>query len=387
VDTVRAPLVLAVAALVGMSACAGTAADAEPTVDTSATTTTTTSSTTTSSTTTTTTTSTTTTTTSTTTTSTIVPEPEAVADPWMTNANRAFDDLARANPAASMSIVRDGRSIGERAWGITIDGAPATSDSPMVVASVSKLLTALMIARLHQDGGVNVDAPFPWADVPIAAHPGWSGVTVRELLEHSSGMPVVRPAWFDGGTDCARFLPSVLSAPPTATRGRWTYSNGNYCALGLLVESTSWLPLAQAAQTILFDPLGLTGVHLSTDGHQPTDVEYRLGLDRLSRLGGAGTFIVSTADMAAVLASVSASDLAVLRWPAVIVDQYGWGHTGSVDGAVACAWVLEGGRTVVTVTVAGSSPSTGGAVCDRVVPAVSRDLGIGDLGPPDRSPP
>jgi CubicO group peptidase (beta-lactamase class C family) len=199
-------------------------------------------------------------------------------------------------------------------------------------------------------------------------------------------MPVVRPAWFDGDIDCATFLPYLLVQPPTATRGRWTYSNGNYCALGLLVEHASGLPLDQAVRSILFDPLGFSGVHLTTDGHQPSDVRYEPGLDRLSRLGGAGAFIVSTDDVAAALASTTLTDLETLTWPGVIVDQYGWGHTGSVDGAASCAWVLEGGRTVVAGTVAGGSPATGGALCDRVVPAVATDLGVG-AGRPDRSPP
>jgi CubicO group peptidase (beta-lactamase class C family) len=256
----------------------------------------------------------------------------------------------------------------------------------MVVASVSKLLTALMIARLDQAGVIDVDAPVPWADLPTATHPDWTSVTVRELLAHTSGMPVVRPAWFDGEIDCAAFLPFLVEAPPTATRGRWTYSNGNYCALGLLVEAVTDLPLDRAAQSILLDPLGLAGIHLTTGGQLPGDVEYRLGLARLSRLGGAGAFIVSTDDLAAVIAGVTPTDLETLRWPGILADQYGWGHTGSVDGAVACAWVLEGGRTVVAATVAGGSPSTGGAVCDRIVPALAEDLGTGQ-GRPVRSPP
>ena len=157
-------------------------------------------------------------------------------------------------------------------------------------------------------------------------------------------------------------------------------------ALGLLVEHATGRALDQAAQAILFDPLGRTGVHLTTDGQQPSDIEYRLGVDRLSRLGGAGTFIVSTNDIAATLASATDDDLATMTWPGVIIDQYGWGHTGTVDGALACAWVLEGGRTVISTTIAGRSPSTGGAVCDQVVSAIADDLGIGQ-GLPDRSPP
>ncbi len=256
----------------------------------------------------------------------------------------------------------------------------------MVVASVSKLLTALMIARLDHAGSIDVDAPMPWAEIGVVTHPGWIDVTPRELLQHTSGMPIVRSAWFDGDIDCAAFLPWILGEPPSGTRGRWTYSNGNYCALGLLVERATGTPLDQAAQALLFDQLGLTGMHLTTNGQLATDIEYRLGVARLSRLGGAGTFIVSTEDVAAVLAQVTPADLDVMTWPGLIVDQYGWGHTGSVDGALACAWVMEGGRTVVAATVAGRSPSTGGDVCDRVVPAVADDLGIGQ-GRPDRSPP
>jgi CubicO group peptidase (beta-lactamase class C family) len=304
----------------------------------------------------------------------------------MPHSDQAFDHLAATNPAATMTVVRDGRMVLNRASGSTIGRAPATSDSPMVVASVGKLLTGLMIARLDQAGSVDVDAPMPWHEITDAPHPGWVDVTPRELLIHTSGMPVARPAWFDGGIDCATFLPTLLAQPPTSSRGRWTYSNGNYCALGLLVERVSGLPLDWAVHTLLLHPIGASGAHLTTGGQLPGDIGYGPGVPRLSRLGGAGSFVVSTDDVAATLASVTPADLQVLTWPGVLVDQYGWGHTGTVDGAVACAWVLEGGRTTLAATVAGRSPATGGDVCDRVVPAVADDLGIGQ-GVPDRSPP
>ena len=89
--------------------------------------------------------------------------------------------------------------------------------------------------------------------------------------------------------------------------------------------------------------------------------------------------------MAALLSSVTAADRAMLSLPGVMVDQYGWGHTGTVDGARACAWVMEDGRTVIAATVAGSRPSTGGRLCDQVVPALAQDLGI-FAGPPVRLP-
>jgi hypothetical protein len=69
-----------------------------------------------------------------------------------------------------------------------------------------------------------------------------------------------------------------------------------------------------------------------------------------------------------------------------MVDQYGWGHTGTLDGAKGCAWVVDAGRTVVVALVAGQRPSTGGGVCDRLVPALVADLGLPALGEPVRLP-
>jgi CubicO group peptidase (beta-lactamase class C family) len=311
---------------------------------------------------------------------------EPLPDPWFTTTNAAFDDLVRSNPAATLTVVHRGDIVLSRAVGATIDGSPATSASPMVVASVSKLVTAMMIARLHDAGVIDVDVPMPWGELGIPAHLAWFDVTPRELLNHSSGMPVVRYEWFDGRLDCAAYLPSLLDEPPTRTRGRWTYSNGNYCALGLLVEHVTGASLDDAVRSVLADPLSSSRVHLATGGQQSTDIEYRPGVARLSRLGGAGTFIISTDDIASMLASVTPEDLDVMTWPGLFVDQYGWGHTGSVDDAVACAWVLDAGRTVMAATVAGPRPATGGALCDVLVPALAADLGI-DRGVPDRSPP
>ena len=77
-----------------------------------------------------------------------------------------------------------------------------------------------------------------------------------------------------------------------------------------------------------------------------------------------------------MLDSVTDADRETIQYPGVMVDQYGWGHTGTVDGAKSCAWVMEGGRTIFVATVAGEKPSTGGKVCDIITPSLALDLGI-----------
>jgi CubicO group peptidase (beta-lactamase class C family) len=311
--------------------------------------------------------------------------PRTPVNPWFGAANVAFDRLAAGNTGASMTIVSGGAIVYGRAAGRTIDGDDATSDTPMVVASVSKLVVAVAIARLQSFGVVDVAGPMPWADLGLAPNIGWNDVTVRELLDHRGGLAKARTSWFTGEGTCRDYIPSLLVAPPNGDRGRWVYSNGNYCLLGLLVEQRMGVPLDQALQQLVFDPIEANGVHATYGGLQGDDLQYEPGVDRLSRLGGAGTLIVSTDDLARLLGRLTANDLEVLKPPGVFTDQYGFGHTGSVDFAKSCVWLFDAGTTVVSATVAGESVGSGGDVCDIVVPAVATDLGIGQ-GPPDRTP-
>ena len=309
----------------------------------------------------------------------------AIADPVLEASTAAFERLASSNAAAALTVVRGGEIVLTRGSGQTIDGTAVSGATPMVVASVSKIIVALAVARLHESGLVDVGAPMPWAEVGLTPHAEWADVTVRELLDHRSGLPKARSSWFTGDGTCREYVSSLLAPPPESHRGRWVYSNGNYCLLGLLVEQRTDLPLDSALQQLVFDPVGVQGAHLTDNGLQPGDAPHADGVDRLSRLGGAGTLIVSTDATAIAVGRLTAADRAVLRPPGVFIDQYGWGHTGTVDGAKACIWVLEGGDTVVSATIAGNSVGTGGGVCDIVVPAVATDLGI-DAGRPDRTP-
>jgi CubicO group peptidase (beta-lactamase class C family) len=314
--------------------------------------------------------------------STTAPDP-AVID--FEHLRAAATGLVDGNLGVSVSVWRDGTPVVSFTSGRRTDGQPIDRDSQFVIASVSKLVTALSIARLAERGEIDVHAPVPWDAMGVRHDPAWDDVTVRQLLDHTSGMPEARATWLDDPGPCSIPLELAMAGPPTVDAGTWHYSNGNYCALGMLVTHVTGLDLDDAADALVFGPAGIDGPFLTTDGPRPTSVPYAKGLARLSRLGGAGTWMASPDDIAAVLSAVTGADLQTLAWPGIILDQYGWGHTGSVDGASTCAWVLQGGRTVVTAFVSGPRPGTGGKVCDRVVPALALDLGIW-AGEPARTP-
>ena len=314
-----------------------------------------------------------------TTTTTTVPAIESLAplDPTFTETNAVFEALTANNLGAAVSVAHRGEVVFERAAGPTVAGEPASASSPMVVASVSKLMTSLAVGRLASIGAVDLDAPVPWDAMGIAAHPAWLDVTPRELSDHSAGMPVARADWFVwGGGTCREFLPNLMVAPPTGTRGEWEYSNGNYCALGLLVEHVTGQPAADAIDGIVFGPDELGGVHSTEAGLRDTDLAHPRPVERLTRLGAAGTFVVSMNDLAVVLSQLSSDDLAHLRQPAAYTDQYGVGHTGTIQGAKACAWSLDDGTTAISIAISGDSVYSGGQLCNLALPALARDLGV-----------
>jgi len=284
-----------------------------------------------------------------------------------------------------VSVHREGVAPWGLAAGRQADGALVTPDTTFVTASVSKLVTALSVARLVADGRLTTAAVVPWEALGLVRDPQWDDVTVRELLDHTSGMPVNTKSWLDDPGPCSIPLQEAVLAPPTVERTEWRYSNGNYCALGMLVEALTGQALDEAAYDLVFTPAGVTGPYLSTDGIRADSAPSPRGVARLARLGGAGSWLASTDDIVTMLDSVTEADREVLRWPGIILDQYGWGHTGTVDGAKACAWVLEDGRTTVAAFVSGPRPATGGTVCDVVLPALATDLGLW-AGAPARTP-
>ena len=284
--------------------------------------------------------------------------------------------LTWGNQAVSVSVWRDGAKIYGTATGTGAGGQQVTTDTPLVLASVSKLVTALTVGRLVQAGLLDPDAAVPWDAMGIAHHPWWDDVTVRELLWHWSGMAPAQESWLDLPGSCVDPLSAAMLDPPRVFRGRWVYSNGNYCALGLLIEHVTSQRFDDAARSWLFDGLGITGPHLTVDGLQTGDGPYALDVRRLDRLGAAGNWMASTDDMALLLSSLTDADRAMLAGPGVMTDQYGWGHTGTIDGAKGCAWVMEAERTVLVAVVAGNHPKAGSQLCDAVVPALAEDLGF-----------
>ena len=96
---------------------------------------------------------------------------------------------------ASLAIVRDTKLILARAYNWTEPGAPKVSPTTRFrQASCSKLVTALAIHQLIEEGSIGLGQTVqsilqlktPTGDDPIDGR--FASVTIRHLLEHTSGL-------------------------------------------------------------------------------------------------------------------------------------------------------------------------------------------------------
>lgn len=86
-----------------------------------------------------------------------------------------------------LTVVHDGRTVAELAFGEARPGEPMTTEHLMLWLSVTKPVVAVAIARLWEQGALDIELPVAtW--IPEFAEGGKEGVTVRHLLTHTAGI-------------------------------------------------------------------------------------------------------------------------------------------------------------------------------------------------------
>lgn len=173
------------------------------------------------------------------------------------------DYTGDAVPGASVIVIRDRRVVFSRAYGMADleHHTPATPTTDYRLASMTKQFTAMAIMLLTRDGRLNYDQPARTVlpELPPAA----AGVTIRHLLNHTSGLLDYEDLIPDTQTvqvsdqDVLRLLASRDSVYfPAGTKYR--YSNSGYCLLALVVERVSGMAFADFLRQRIFAPLGMT---------------------------------------------------------------------------------------------------------------------------------
>lgn len=164
----------------------------------------------------------------------------------------------------SVAILRGERALFARGYGRADleTGAPATERTLFRIASVTKRFTAYAILRLVEDGELALDAAIAELLPGQPAHLG--GITVAQLLTHTSGIPDVTGLGERYWSQIARevepeeIVALVRFEPLDFQPGTgYAYSNTGYLLLGRIVERVSGLSYPEYLRRRVFEPLGL----------------------------------------------------------------------------------------------------------------------------------
>jgi len=301
---------------------------------------------------------------------------------------------------ASVAIAKDGKLIYARGFGYsdTISGEEIQPYHKFRIASISKLVTAVAVMKLAEEGKLNLNdrvfGPDAILNDPCFSNPRDKrayGITVAHLLSHKGGWT---QRWGDH-----MFMPLVVAdqmgiKPPVDTRtivrfaldkrlhfapgkGR-AYSNLGYSILGLVIEEVSGMPYEEYCRKSVLEPLGIYDMVLARNlsslkapyevtYHSPSDVVPKpsiygtgelvspvYGGNDIEALGGAGAWLGTAPDLLRLLLAVDGFDtkedilsresielmtdirngLAPIGWKTTISNGTWW-RTGSFPGSAA----------------------------------------------------
>ncbi len=182
-----------------------------------------------------------------------------------------FTSLKSTNaPGAAVLVVRNGRTVFRRGYGVTDLRSLHKIDehTNFRLASFTKQFTAACIMLLVRDGKLRYDDHLTDLFPEFPAY--GKAITVRNLLNHTSGLPdyedILMKQFPDTPEEKIQQIldAGVLKLLEQQTSGKfpasakWEYSNSGYAVLAMIVEKVSGKPFGQFLQERIFTPLKMT---------------------------------------------------------------------------------------------------------------------------------
>ncbi|MGW3411009.1 serine hydrolase domain-containing protein [Streptomyces sp. NPDC000888] len=133
---------------------------------------------------------------------------------------------------------------------------PMTAHTPFDLASLTKLFTAVAAVQQLERGTLGIDARVG-AYLPDFRAAAEHGITVRQLLTHTSGLRPELPL-YDCPDDRAR-LTMLRAEAPVSEPGEYVYSDVNLLLLQYVLERTTGRALDVLVRDGITRPLGMTG--------------------------------------------------------------------------------------------------------------------------------
>jgi CubicO group peptidase (beta-lactamase class C family) len=190
------------------------------------------------------------------------PSADATLDAYVSRVLKTFDV-----PGAALAIVKDGKTIVAKGYGVRKLGEAAPVDGRTLfgIASNTKVFTATALGMLVEQGKIEWDAPvirylpaFAMWDPYVTRE-----LTVRDLLVHRSGLGLGAGdlLWWPPSTydrkEVARRLRFIK--PATSFRSAYAYDNVLYLVAGEVIEAVSGQSWEDFITSRILAKVGMSG--------------------------------------------------------------------------------------------------------------------------------
>jgi D-alanyl-D-alanine carboxypeptidase len=308
----------------------------------------------------------------------------------------AIQQIVTDGVPGAIGLARQGSQVTVTAKGL----ADVATQTPMAagdrvrIGSLTKTFVATVVLQLAAGHVLSLgDTVARWLPGLV---PGGAGITLQELLQHTSGIysyssdPGFLQALAADPTRVwrpAELVRIAVAHPPLFPPGTsFAYSNTDYVLLGLIIQAATGHPVGQQLQARIFTPLGLRDTYLPyANPHLRTPYAHGYLLGQPGATGPADSTVVSPSwagaaggivSTAADLARFSTALLSGKLLPAAQLQQmmstipagqgvgYGlgveseplscgtaWGHQGSFFGYFSNAFTTAGDTSQAVVLV------------------------------------
>jgi len=166
-------------------------------------------------------------------------------------------------PGVALSVVKDGKVVLSKGYGVRdpATGKPMTNDTIFPIASMSKAFTSFGVGLLVDEGKVSFDAPVGTylPDFALKDPAASSGLTLRDMLSHRSGMPRHDALWYHNtALTSDKLLGQMAHLESSAPlRAKWQYNNNMYILSGLAIEKVAGKGFEEYLEQRIFAPLDM----------------------------------------------------------------------------------------------------------------------------------
>lgn len=168
-------------------------------------------------------------------------------------------------PGMSIAIVKDGKIIFARGYGLKENGKDEKVDENTLfaIASNSKAFTAFAIGQQVEKGKLKWDDAvklhLPYFELADAWTTGQT--TLRDVLSHRVGLETFSGdlIWYRSRLSAEEIIRRIRYLPPSYSfRAGYGYSNVSFIAAGEVLRKITGRPWGEVIRTNIFQPVGMT---------------------------------------------------------------------------------------------------------------------------------